>query len=147
MPRENKSGDRVLIADCHQDVRNGLVLLLIQSGYTVCAVAQDWTEAVKLLPGSDAEIAILDIPREDREGLALLEALRRLKVPVLVYSMSETPDTIQWAFTVGASGYVTKREDPGLLLEGLHNVLTGRRYLSPRAAQSLASKALSQHTP
>ncbi|MBI4805567.1 MAG: response regulator transcription factor [Desulfovibrio sp.] len=143
MPRHDHRGARVLIADHHQDVRSGLVLLLTQNGYTVCVEAANMIEALALLPGSGAEIALVDIQWKDGDVIELLEALRELKIPALAYSMSEAPETIQWAFIAGASGYVTKREDPEVLLEGVRETMARRRFLSPRAAQSLASKALS----
>lgn len=145
MPTKEHTGARVLLVDNHQDVRNGLALLLAQNGYTVCAEARNQAEALLRLPGSEAALALVDISLGDQGGFELLDDLRRFKIPALVYSMNEAPETIQRAFTAGASGYVTKREDPEVLLEGLREVLARRRFLSPRAAQSLASKALSQN--
>ena len=144
MSTKEHTGARVLLVDQHQDVRNGLALLLAQNGHTVCGEAENRAEALARLPGSEATLALVDISLGDQGGLELLDDLRRFRIPALVYSMNETPETIQRAFTAGASGYVTKREDPEVLLEGLREVLARGRFLSPRAAQSLASKALSQ---
>jgi DNA-binding NarL/FixJ family response regulator len=145
MPSDKQSESCVLIADHHQDVHNGLVLLLIQNGYTVCDEALTSEGSTPPLSGSDASIAIVDIPLDDLARPSLLDELRRLRIPVLVYSMNEAPETIQRAFNAGVSGYVSKRDVPDALLMGLREVLARRRFLSPRAAQSLASKALSLH--
>ena len=145
MSTEEPTGARVLLADNHQDVRMGLALLLTQNGYTVCAEAENAGEAMLRLPVSDADIVLVDISLGDQGGLDLLHDLRRLRIPALVYSMNEAPEMIQRVFNAGASGYVTKREDPDMLLQGLREVLAHRRFLNPRAAQSLASKALSHN--
>ncbi len=133
---------RVFLADDHPAVRQGLTLLLAQRGHGVCAEAASLEEALKLLPGSRADVAIVDLSLGEDSGLDLLAPLAARGVPALVYSMYEDAETISRAFAAGAEGYITKREMAGVLLRGVDEVLAGRRFISPRAAQSLALRAL-----
>jgi len=94
------------------------------------------------LGGSGADIAIIDLSLGEDSGLELLHALKALNIPGLVYSMYEDPETIALAFDSGAGGYITKREMAEVLLLGVQEVRDGRRFISPRAAQSLAMRAV-----
>jgi len=89
-------------------------------------------------------MALLDLSLGEVSGLELIAGLRERGIAVLVYSMHEDADTIEKAFANGANGYVTKRENADVLLTAVSDILAGRRHVSPRAAQSLANRLLSQ---
>jgi len=87
---------------------------------------------------------LLDLSLGEENGLGLIAALRERGVAVLVYSMHEDAETIEKSFAEGANGYVTKWEVSDTLLTAVSDVLAGQRFISPRAAQSLANKALAE---
>lgn len=136
------TGMRVILADDHPAVRQGLALLFTQAGHTICAEAENRAETLALLSASRADIAIVDLSLGDESGLDLIADLRKRGVPVLTYSMHEDFETIEKAFGAGANGYVSKREASEVLLRAAQEILKGRRFISPRAAQSLASSVL-----
>ena len=143
-----KTAVRVFLADDHPAVRQGLALLFTQAGHTICAEAENRAETLGRLAASQADIAVVDLSLGDESGLDLIADLRARDVPVLTYSMHEDPETIERAFNAGANGYVSKREASEVLLGAIQEVLQGRRYISPRAAQSLANSVLpSQNAP
>jgi DNA-binding NarL/FixJ family response regulator len=130
----------VLLIDDHPAVRQGLRLLLESRGHRPGAEAGTRTEALAALGGARFDLALLDLSLEDGSGLDLLADLAEHAIPVLVYSMHEDAATIQRALRCGANGYVTKREEPDVLLEGVGALMRGGGFVSPRAAQALAEK-------
>ncbi len=113
--------------DDHPAVRQGLKLLLEQQGYVVCGEAACCRETVERIAASQPDLAMLDISLGEENGLACIAELRKRGVPVLVYSMHEDADTIARSFAAGANGYVSKREQPDMLLAAVADVLAGNR--------------------
>lgn len=134
---------RIFMIDDHPAVRQGLKLLLTQEDYLVCGEAGSSAEMLELIESSRADLALLDISLGEENGLECIAELRKRGIAVLAYSMHEDAATIDRAFAAGADGYVSKREQPDVLLAGVADVLAGNRHISPRAAQSLAKKVLS----
>jgi DNA-binding NarL/FixJ family response regulator len=129
---------RVLLVDDHPAVRQGLALLLAGEGIVVCAEAGRRSEALAGLDKHRADVAIVDLSLEGEDGVALIADLHRLRMPVLVYSMHNDPRRVGAAFAAGASGYVTKREIHGVLVQAIREVAAGRRFVSACAAAALA---------
>ena len=132
---------RVFLVDDHPAVREGLRLLLAQSGIEVCGEAGDAAGALETVRGAAPDLVMVDLSLGEESGLTLLRALGGAApgVPLLVYSMHEDPFHVQQAFAAGAAGYVTKREVASLLAHAVGEIRAGRRYTSPRAAQALAA--------
>ncbi|GAB7078797.1 response regulator [Megalodesulfovibrio paquesii] len=137
---------RVFLVDDHPAVRQGLALLLRQSGCEICGEAGCHAEALTGLQAAGADVVVVDLSLGGESGLELLDALQALPheppLRTLVYSMHEDAGAVERAFGRGAHGYVTKREVAGVLLEAIAEVLAGRRYVSPVAARTMASRML-----
>lgn len=139
-----KMNPRIILVDDHPAVRQGVALLLTQEGFVVCGEAESRAETREMLDGCRADIALVDLSLGDESGLDLVGDMKKRGIPVLIYSMHEDAGSIERAFTAGVSGYVTKRDLATELLEAVRDVLGGRRHISPRAAQSLARKLVSE---
>ncbi len=137
---------RVFLLDDHPAVRQGLSILFSQSGYTVCGEAGSIAETLANLEQAQPNIVLVDISLENENGFDLLEELRKRDIRSLVYSMHCDAVTIEKAFKAGASGYITKRDRIDALMEGVDDVMTGRRHVSSTAARALAEKVLTQET-
>jgi len=135
-----KKGVRIFLVDDHPAVRQGLALLLAQNGHAICGEAESRAELQRRIGQSGADVALVDLSLGEESGLDLLDDLRILNIPAVVYSMHEDRSAIERAFARGAHGYVTKREVSAVLLRAVDEVLAGRRFVCPRAAQSLASR-------
>jgi len=133
---------RVFLADDHPAVRQGLSLLLAQENIVVCAEAESCSETLARIDAVAPDIALIDLSLGDESGLDLIQELTGRDIPVLIYSMHEDPEVVEQCFIRGASGYVTKREDASVLLRAIRDVQAGKRHISPRIAQSLASRVL-----
>ena len=133
---------RLLLVDDHPAVRQGLTVVLTSRGYVVAGESDSRKDALALLEQARFDLAILDLTLKEGNGLDLLVDLKGVGIPSLVYSMHESPATMKRALDCGARGYVTKREEPAVLLEGVERVLRGETYVrpTPSAAQEAGSQ-------
>ncbi len=131
----------VLLVDDHAVVREGYRRLLERHGdIAVVAEAADADSACEMFVRLRPQIVVMDITLP---GVSGIEAMRRMltlqpATRVLVFSMHEDAIFARRALQAGAYGYVTKGSAPAVLLEAVHTIAAGRRYLSPGIAEQLA---------
>ena len=134
---------RVLVADDHTIVRQGLVKLLVESGECeVVAEAADGLEAVEKAQLTRPEVAILDLSMPRLSGL---EAVRRIhealpQTRVLVLTAHEEQEYVLPIVRAGASGYLIKDSAVGELLAAVRALHAGQGYFGPQAARVLAEQ-------
>jgi DNA-binding NarL/FixJ family response regulator len=135
----------VLLVDDHAVVREGYRRLLEERGdITVVGEAADADAALRAFVSLAPQVVVMDIKLP---GISGVEATRRmlLHAPatrVLMFSMYEDAVFARRALQAGACGYVTKASAPHVLVEAVHAVAHGRKYLSADVAQELALRAL-----
>ena len=121
---------RLLVADDHTIVRQGVVSLLEAAGdCQVVAQASDGVEAVEQALATRPDVAVLDIGMPRLSGL---EAVRRIRqeVPhtrVLVLTMHEEEEYVLHIVKAGASGYLVKDSATTELLAAVRALARGRR--------------------
>jgi two-component system, NarL family, invasion response regulator UvrY len=131
----------VLLVDDHAVVREGYSRLLERHGdIKVIGEAGDAATAHSLFCCLDPQIVVMDISMPGTSGI---EAMRRMllfkpEARVLVFSMHEDVIFVRRALQAGAFGYVTKASAPNVLVQAIHTMASGKRYLSPEIAQKLA---------
>jgi two-component system, NarL family, invasion response regulator UvrY len=131
----------VLLVDDHAVVREGYSRLLERHGdIKVIGEAGDAATAHSLFCCLDPQIVVMDISMPGTSGI---EAMRRMllykaEARVLVFSMHEDVIFVRRALQAGAFGYVTKASAPNVLVQAIHTIASGKRYLSPEIAQKLA---------
>ena len=131
----------VLLVDDHAVVREGYRRLLeVSGGITVVGEAGSAAEAYQMFCSLSPDVAVMDI---SLPGVSGIEALRRIlahepKARVLMFSMYEDAIFVRRALEAGAAGYLTKAAAPRVLVEAVATVASGRRFLSPDVAQTLA---------
>jgi two-component system, NarL family, invasion response regulator UvrY len=141
MAKSNKNPVSVLLVDDHAVVREGYRRLLERhGGIAVIGEAADAATAHSLFCCLDPQIVVMDITLPSTSGI---EVMRRMLVykkdaRVLMFSMHEDTIFATRALQAGASGYVTKASAPHVLVEAVHAVAAGEKYLSPEIAQKLA---------
>jgi two-component system invasion response regulator UvrY len=135
----------VLLVDDHAVVREGYSRLLERHGdIKVIGEAGDAATAHSLFCRLDPQIVVMDISMPGTSGI---EAMRRMllfkpEARVLVFSMHEDIIFVRRALQAGAFGYVTKASAPNVLVQAIHSIASGKRYLSPEIAQKLALRDL-----
>jgi two-component system, NarL family, invasion response regulator UvrY len=141
MTKGEKTRVSVLLVDDHAVVREGYRRLLERHGdIAVIGEAADAATAHSLFCCLVPEIVVMDITLPGTSGI---EAMRRMLVynpdaRILIFSMHEDAIFARRALQAGAFGYVTKASAPNVLVEAIHSVASGKKYLSPEIAQKLA---------
>ncbi|HWR12666.1 MAG TPA: response regulator transcription factor [Rectinemataceae bacterium] len=130
----------ILIADDHYLIRRGLKQLLVEKLPTLNVdEAEDGFHTLELARERHYDVIVLDISMPGKDGLDLIRDLKDLDpaTHVLILSIQPEEQYALRAFRLGASGCLNKSGDPGDLVEAVKTVVTGRRYLSPKAQELL----------
>ncbi len=131
---------KILIADDHPILRQGLVKILSSaSDFQVVGEAQNAKETIEFIRKEECDIVILDITMPDRNGLDVLEQIKKEKpqINVLILSVHREELYAKQAFKSGASGYMTKESAPDELAGAIRMIVSGRKYVSPAFAEKL----------
>lgn len=135
---------RVLIADDHKIVRDGLRrILAATSDIEVVAEAASGDETLALVKANDYDVAMLDLSMPGLAGIALVKRLKaeKPKLRVLVLSMHGEHQYAARALKAGASGYLTKDSASEQLVGALRKIAAGGVHISDAAAASLVGSA------
>ena len=136
---------RVLIADDHTLVRQGLRLLLETApDIQVIGEASDGAEAIRLAGELSLDLVVMDIAMPNVDGLAATRAIKQAQpgVQVLALTMHEGEDYFFKVLAAGAAGYVLKRAAANDLLTAVHAVARGEVFLYPSVAKKLVADYL-----
>jgi len=134
---------RLLIADDHGVVREGLRTLLTAAGFQVVAMARTGREALQQALRHRPEVVLLDIRMPDMDGLHALEQIKaRLPTTaVIILTTYANPSYLTRAIASGAAGYLTKDTDPQAIVTAVQAVATGESLVDQqmlrRALRSL----------
>jgi DNA-binding NarL/FixJ family response regulator len=133
---------RVLIADDHTLVREGLRQLLAATGdIRVEAEAANGDEALALVKSNDYDLAVLDMSMPGVSGIELIKRVRleKPRMRVLVLSMHGEQQYAARALKAGASGYLTKDSASAQLVGAIRKIAAGGVHISEAAAAQLVA--------
>lgn len=132
---------RVQICDDHALVRSGLRRLLeAEPDLTVVGEAASADEATAQARELQPDVLLLDIVMPGRSGIDALPEITSSSpaTKVLVLSMQDDSAYVRQAFAAGASGYLLKDAADAELVQAIHEVACGRRYVHPLLGARLA---------
>jgi DNA-binding NarL/FixJ family response regulator len=135
---------RVLIADDHQLVRDGLKQILSAAqGVEVAGEAATGDEALAQVRRHHYDLVLLDMSMPGLSGIDLIKRLRIEKPAqrILVLSMHAEQQYAARALKAGASGYLTKDSAVKELIGAIRKIAAGGLYITETAAASLVSDA------
>ena len=133
---------RVLLADDHEIVRDGLKRILAATAdLQVAGEAASGDQALALARAHDYDVAMLDLSMPGLSGLDLIKRLKAEKpaLRLLVLSMHGEQQYAARALKAGASGYLTKDSAAEQLVGALRKVAAGGVHISEAAAASLVA--------
>jgi len=138
---------RILIADDHTILRNGLRVLLERQGeFIVVGEAANGREAIELAASEAPDIVIMDIAMPLMNGI---EAAGRIiaaqpKTAVVILSMHSDESYVLRALKAGARGYLLKDSAENDLIQAVRAVAAGKAFFSPAISKLLAEDYLRQ---
>jgi DNA-binding NarL/FixJ family response regulator len=131
---------RVLIADDHNIVRDGLKRILAATpDLQVAAEASSGDEALAAVKANDYDVAMLDMSMPGLSGIDLIKRLKleKPKLRILVLSMHGESQYAARALKAGAAGYLSKDSVAEVLLGALRKIAAGGVHIGDAAAASL----------
>jgi len=138
----SKKKTRILIADDHAIVREGLSLILnLQSDMTVVGQASNGRSAIQSAQTLKPDLVLMDIMMPDTDGIRATEEIARAcpGVRVLLLTSSTNALEIKEALAVGARGVVSKAAPHEDLLNAIRTVTGGGKYVSSEIERTLES--------
>lgn len=140
---------RILVADDHPVVRDGLVAILgTRPDFEVVGEAGTGREAVDRYQQLSPDVVFLDLEMPEMDGVAVLRALRQqdADVKVIIFTAFDTDERIVDAVRAGAAGYLLKGSPREDVFRAVQVVFAGGSLLQPVVASKLI-KQMSQSTP
>ncbi len=133
----------LIIADDHPIVRKGIKQIFEGTDdIGVVAEVSNGQELLDVIKKVRADIILLDISMPGRSGLDILKQIK-YEMPglmILILSMFPEEQYAIRALKAGASGYITKESAPEELINAVHKVQSGGKYVSLTLAEKLADK-------
>jgi DNA-binding NarL/FixJ family response regulator len=140
MSEASTSSLRVLIADDHAVVRQGLKHILSKTAdLLVVDEAETGLEVLEKIRNVDIDVLVMDVEMPQKNGWEVLSELKIYypKLPVIILSIYSEDQFGLRFLKAGASGYLTKTSAPDQLVEAIRRVARGGKYISPSLAERL----------
>ncbi len=135
---------KILLVDDHAIVREGYRRLLEdEPGIQVVGEAGNAAQACERARALGPDVVVMDIALPGSSGI---EATRRMMkdqphLRILMFSMYDDAIYASRALQAGALGYLSKASAPEVLVQAIHAVSKGERYVSPDVASNIARSA------
>jgi two-component system response regulator NreC len=125
---------RILIADDHTIVRDGIRLALERSPeYRIVAEAEDGEQAVELAEQHKPDVIIMDISMPKLNGIEATTILKKEnpEVKVVILTVHEDEEYAYQILRAGASAYVVKSAGKSEIIAAINSAMSGERFFSP----------------
>lgn len=139
---------RILVADDHPVVRDGLVAILsTQQDFDVVGEAGDGQETLRKVSALTPNVLLLDLEMPEMDGVRVLQALRESHstTRVIVFTAFDTDERILAAVRAGAQGYLLKGAPRDEIFEAVRVVNAGSSLLQPVVASRLLRQVSDEH--
>lgn len=141
---------RLILADDHAIVRRGLKqILALEPDITVVGEAGCGEELLEALKKIACDIVLLDINMPGYTGVELIQKLHKEHpdLTILVLSMHQEGPVASRALKAGAAGYLTKDNEPEILVQAIRKVISGGNFIDPVLVDSLIFSRTQEDPP
>jgi DNA-binding NarL/FixJ family response regulator len=137
---------RILLADDHLIVRQGLRAILEGEGFEVMAEVGDGQEAAKVARQRCPDVAVLDFSMPSLNGLDAAREILKIcpRARAILLTMHTEDHYVLEALRAGVKGYVVKTQAAADLVRAIHEVQRGMVYLSPGISQTVVQAYLTK---
>lgn len=143
MPPQSSKTIRLLVADDHPVVRQGLVAILnAQPDMSVIAEANNGREVIEQFRLHQPDVAILDLQMPEVGGVEAITTIRAEfpNAAIIMFSIYETDEDIYQGLRAGAKAYLLKDTPCAEILEVIRAVSEGQRYIPADIGTKLAAR-------
>jgi two-component system response regulator NreC len=136
---------RLLLADDHALIRQGLKALLEKQGYQVVGEASNGQEAIRAAEKNQPDVAIIDISMPVLNGVDAARELKKStpKTKVILLTQHDEDQYVTESLRAGVRGYVLKSQLAEDLVHAIQEVCRGSVYLSPSISRAVVDAYLS----
>src|SRR3978361_1321565 len=134
-----KNPTKVLIVDDHPVVLSGCRALFAGDASVKIDEASDAKSGQRAFLAGRPDVTIIDIKLPDVSGFELMRRIRKddPDARIIMFSMNDDPAFVVRAVEMGAQGYVSKGDDPRLLVKAVRKVAAGDHYITPQLAEAV----------
>lgn len=135
-----KTNVKILLADDHDVVRTGVRSMLeTHQSWSVCAEADNGSDAVKLAAETQPDVAVVDLELGELDGLAVTRAIKQHhpETEVLIFTMHDEEYLIREGLAAGARAFILKAEGGRALMKAIECAIEHKPFLAPRASEIL----------
>lgn len=138
-----KSSTRVLIVDDHPVVLSGCRSLFSADPSIRIEEAVDAKSGHRAFVQKKPDVTVIDINLPDVSGFELMRRIRKdnPEARIIMFSMNDDPAFVVRAVEMGAQGYVSKGDDPRVLVKAVRKVAAGDNFISPQLAEAVTFSA------
>ncbi|WP_036476776.1 response regulator transcription factor [Myxosarcina sp. GI1] len=134
---------RVLIADDHSIVRQGLVTIINRDPQmSAIAQAEDGKQAVSLFREHQPNVTLMDLRMPQMGGVEAITAIRAefKQARIIILTTYNTDEDIYCGLQAGAQGYLLKSAKPTELLNAIRIIYSGQKYVPPEVGAKLVQR-------
>ena len=140
---------RLMLADDHRMLREGLRRSMTEHGFDVVGEASDGAEAVDMAGELSPDVILMDVTMPELDGV---EATRLVKaanpaIRVIMLTMHADQEVLAAAIRSGASGYLVKDCSTEEIADAIRSAVSGETTLSPALAASMLDEVRKLDTP
>lgn len=140
---------RLLLADDHRMLREGLRRSMIDEGFEVVGEAENGEEAVRLAGELRPDVVLMDVSMPEMDGVEATRAIARMDdgPRVIMLTMHADADVLADAIRAGATGYLVKDCSVDEVAEAVRLAASGETALSPQLAATMLDEVRRLETP
>ena len=142
MTPEKENSIKVLVADDHEIVRQGLKTIISEhSDLSIAGEAENGDQVLKIVKKTKVDVVLLDFDMPEKNGLDTLVELKALypKLPVMILSIFPEDHYGTRFLKAGASGYLQKSSATDQLIDAIRKVFNGGKYISSALTDKLVT--------
>ena len=135
---ENKL--RIVLADDHTILREGLrALLSADPNFDIVGEAEDGRAAVRCVEKLEPNLLLMDLSMPRMSGMDAISEIKRRysETKIIALTVHKTEEYLLTTLQAGVDGYVLKDATHDELVMAIHNVMAGKRYLSPGISEKV----------
>src|SRR6478752_6044852 len=130
---------KVLIVDDHPVILSGCRSLFGTDNSVKIDEATDAKSGHRAFVSKRPDVTVIDINLPDVSGFELMRRIRKddPDAKIIMFSMNDDPAFVVRAVEMGAQGYVSKSDDPRILMKAVRKVAAGDNFISPQLAEAV----------